>query len=201
MNNGGYLSSHEAAILSCLLLGGELYLLFTSEQTSHWAWKALFTCVVYTNFWYKYSGLIFPYTGKIFYICDPAVSVVFSCSDPPLVMTYDFVIGLHSVWHVTKATAQVRLHFITNSSICFTKVWNFSVWFWTIPLASETHLLCPDFHLYHCSFKPVISVLIMTTGEEKSSNESDLHSQINNVIKGGGGKFLKKLWCCISRGV
>lgn len=44
--------------------------------------------------------------GKIFYICDPAVSVVFSCSDPPLVMTYDFVIGLHSVWHVTKATAQ-----------------------------------------------------------------------------------------------
>ena len=32
----------------------------------------------------------------------------------------------------------------------------------------------------------MISVLIMTTGEEKSSNESDLHSQINNVIKGGG---------------
>ena len=27
----------------------------------------------------------------------------------------------------------------------------------------------------------------MTTGEEKSSNESDLHSQINNVIKVGGG--------------
>ena len=26
----------------------------------------------------------------------------------------------------------------------------------------------------------------MTTGEEKSSNESYLHSQINNVIKGGG---------------
>ena len=25
----------------------------------------------------------------------------------------------------------------------------------------------------------------MTTGEEKSSNESDLHSQISNVIKGG----------------
>ena len=125
MNNGGYLSSHEAAILSCLLIGGELYLLFTSERTSHWAWKALFTCVVYTNFWYKYSGLIFPYTGKIFYICDPAVSVVFSCSDPPLVMTYDFVIGLHSVWHVTKATAQVRLHFVTNSSICFFKVWIF----------------------------------------------------------------------------
>ena len=125
VNNGGYLPSHEAAILSCLLLGGELYVLFTSERTSQWAWKALFTCVVYTNFWYKYSGLIFPYTGKIFYICDPAVSVVFSCSDPPLVMTYDFVIGLHSVWHVTKATAQVRLHFITNSSICFFKVWIF----------------------------------------------------------------------------
>ena len=125
VNNGGYLPSHEAAILSCLLLGGELYLLFTSERTSQWAWKALFTCVVYTNFWYNYSGLIFPYTGKIFYICDPAVSVVFSCSDPPLVMTYDFVIGLHSIWHVTKATAQVRLHFITNSSICFTKVWIF----------------------------------------------------------------------------
>ena len=34
----------------------------------------------------------------------------------------------------------------------------------------------------------MISVLIMTTGEEKSSNESDLHSQISNVIKGGGGK-------------
>ncbi|XP_027050305.1 anaphase-promoting complex subunit 1-like [Pocillopora damicornis] len=47
--------------------------------------------------------------GKIFYICDPAVSVVFSCSDPPLVMTYDFVIGLHSVWHVTKATAQKKV--------------------------------------------------------------------------------------------
>ena len=125
VNNRGYLPSHEAAILSCLLLGGEYYLLFTSEWTNQWAWKALFTCVVYTYFWYKYSGLIFPYIGKIFYICDPAVSVVFSCSDPPLVMTYDFVIGLHSVWHVTKATAQVRLHFITNSSICFFKVWIF----------------------------------------------------------------------------
>ena len=33
----------------------------------------------------------------------------------------------------------------------------------------------------------MISVLIMTTGEEKSSNESDLHYQINNVIKVGGG--------------
>ena len=32
----------------------------------------------------------------------------------------------------------------------------------------------------------MISVLIMTTGEEKSSNESDLHSQISNVMKGGG---------------
>ncbi|KAL9954101.1 hypothetical protein ACROYT_G041596 [Oculina patagonica] len=44
--------------------------------------------------------------GKISKICDPTVSVVFTCSDPPLVMTYDFVIGLHSVWHVTKAKAE-----------------------------------------------------------------------------------------------
>ena len=29
----------------------------------------------------------------------------------------------------------------------------------------------------------------MTTGEEKSSNESDLHSQINNLIKVVGGSF------------
>ena len=29
----------------------------------------------------------------------------------------------------------------------------------------------------------------MTTGEEKSSNESDLYSQISNVIKGGGESF------------
>jgi len=49
----------------------------------------------------------FYFIGKITKICDPTVSVVFSCSDPPLVMTYDFVIGLHSVWHVTKARAEV----------------------------------------------------------------------------------------------
>ncbi|CAH3188191.1 unnamed protein product, partial [Porites evermanni] len=41
--------------------------------------------------------------GKVCYICDPVVSVVFTCSDPALVMTYDSVIGLHSVWEVTKA--------------------------------------------------------------------------------------------------
>lgn len=40
-------------------------------------------------------------------MCDPTVSVVFACSDPPLVMTYDFVIGLHSVWHASKAKAEV----------------------------------------------------------------------------------------------
>ena len=33
----------------------------------------------------------------------------------------------------------------------------------------------------------MISVLMMTTGEEKSLNESDLDSQISNVIKVGGG--------------
>ena len=32
----------------------------------------------------------------------------------------------------------------------------------------------------------------MTTGEEKSSNESDLHSQINNVIKEGGGEITEE---------
>ena len=47
--------------------------------------------------------------GKISKICDPTVSLVFTCSDPPLVMTYDFVIGLHSVWHVTKARAEVHV--------------------------------------------------------------------------------------------
>ena len=40
----------------------------------------------------------------------------------------------------------------------------------------------------------------MTTEEEKSSNESDLHSQISNVIKGGGGGFRKKLGCCMGGG-
>ncbi|KAJ7330710.1 Anaphase-promoting complex subunit 1 [Desmophyllum pertusum] len=44
--------------------------------------------------------------GKISYICDPTVSVVFTCSNPPLVMTYDCVIGLHSVWNVSKAKAE-----------------------------------------------------------------------------------------------
>ena len=93
-----------------------------SEHEKHYShvWYILISDINIIN-----SGLVFLYTGKIFYICDPAVSMVFSCSDPPLVMTYDFVIGLHSVWHVTKATAQVRLHFITNSSICFFKVWIF----------------------------------------------------------------------------
>ena len=45
--------------------------------------------------------------GKVCYICDAAVSVVFTCSDPALVMTYDSVIGLHSVWEVTKAKPEV----------------------------------------------------------------------------------------------
>ena len=45
--------------------------------------------------------------GKVCYICDTAVSVVFTCSDPALVMTYDSVIGLHSVWEVTKAKPEV----------------------------------------------------------------------------------------------
>ena len=45
--------------------------------------------------------------GKVCYICDPVVSVVFTCSDPALVMTYDSVIGLHSVWEVTEAKPEV----------------------------------------------------------------------------------------------
>ena len=36
--------------------------------------------------------------------------MAFACSHPPLVMTYDFVIGLHSVWHVTKAKAEVSIY-------------------------------------------------------------------------------------------
>ena len=53
--------------------------------------------------------------GKVCYICDPAVSVVFTCSDPALVMTYDSVIGLHSVWEVTKARPEVS--FLNKSLI------------------------------------------------------------------------------------
>jgi len=41
--------------------------------------------------------------AKVSFFCDPTVSVVFCCSDPHLVMTYDSVIGLHSLWEITKA--------------------------------------------------------------------------------------------------
>ena len=58
----------------------------------------------------KTNSLNFILIGKISKICDPTVSVVFTCSDPPLVMTYDFVIGLHSVWHATKAKAEVSTY-------------------------------------------------------------------------------------------
>ena len=54
--------------------------------------------------------------GKVSYICDPTVSVVFTCSDPPLVMTYDSVIGLHSVWEVTKAKPEVCFHLLNLKS-------------------------------------------------------------------------------------
>ena len=58
--------------------------------------------------------------GKVCYICDPAVSVVFTCSDPALVMTCDSVIGLHSVWEVTKAKPEVS--FLNKSFISSTNV-------------------------------------------------------------------------------
>ena len=60
--------------------------------------------------------------GKVCYICDPAVSVVFTCSDPALVMTYDSVIGLHSVWEVTKAKPEVSFlnkSFISRINVSF----------------------------------------------------------------------------------
>ncbi|XP_044177050.1 anaphase-promoting complex subunit 1-like isoform X2 [Acropora millepora] len=41
--------------------------------------------------------------AKVSFFCDPTVSVVFCCSDPHLVLTYDSVIGLHSLWEITKA--------------------------------------------------------------------------------------------------
>ena len=41
--------------------------------------------------------------------------MVFTCSDPALVMTYDSVIGLHSVWEVTKAKPEVS--FLNKSFI------------------------------------------------------------------------------------
>lgn len=48
-----------------------------------------------------------PITSKIkenvSFICDPTVTVMFTCSDPPLVMTYDSIVGVHSVWEITKA--------------------------------------------------------------------------------------------------
>ena len=46
--------------------------------------------------------------GKISYICDPTLNVVFTCDSPALVMLYDSVIGLHSLWTVTQAKQEVR---------------------------------------------------------------------------------------------
>ena len=41
--------------------------------------------------------------------------MVFCCSDPHLVMTYDSVIGLHSLWEITKAKPEV----CSVKSVCF----------------------------------------------------------------------------------
>ena len=49
----------------------------------------------------------FFFLAKVSFFCDPTVSVVFCCSDPHLVMTYDSVIGLHSLWEITKAKPEV----------------------------------------------------------------------------------------------
>ena len=47
------------------------------------------------------------FTENVSFICDPTVTVMFTCSDPPLVMTYDSIVGVHSVWEITKAKPEV----------------------------------------------------------------------------------------------
>ena len=64
---------------------------------------------------YQQPFPFFFFLAKVSFFCDPTVSVVFCCSDPHLVMTYDSVIGLHSLWEITKAKPEV----CSVKSVCF----------------------------------------------------------------------------------
>ena len=51
------------------------------------------------------------------YVVDHAMKIVFLHTDPSIVMTYDTVQGLHSVWALRRVKTEVRVkasHFLTE---------------------------------------------------------------------------------------
>ena len=51
--------------------------------------------------------VILRYGGKTSYVSETTLHVIFSCPNPPLLLTYDTSIGVHSLWRIREAKTEV----------------------------------------------------------------------------------------------
>lgn len=53
--------------------------------------------------------------SRVQYVSDSAMKIVFTCCQPSIVVSYDTVQGIHSVWTLRKVTHDVSDHEYTQT--------------------------------------------------------------------------------------
>ena len=46
--------------------------------------------------------------SKVAYLTDDSHHIVFSCEDPSMLLMYDSVMGVHSIWNIRRAKPEVQ---------------------------------------------------------------------------------------------
>lgn len=59
---------------------------------------------------------------KTSYLTDNTQHIVFSCVEPAIVLTYDTMVGVHSVWKVRRARLDVSHQMTIQSHLVYIKV-------------------------------------------------------------------------------
>lgn len=57
--------------------------------------------------------------AKVSFVTEVTQDVVYTCDDPPLIVTYDRQISVHSVWTYRQAKAEVLLYLIFFPNIIY----------------------------------------------------------------------------------
>lgn len=70
----------------------------------------------YFIFFLNLCVFFFPglFEGRVQYVSDSAMKIVFTCCQPSIVVSYDTVQGIHSVWTLRKVTHDVSDHEYTQ---------------------------------------------------------------------------------------
>merc|ERR1719239_1671278 len=59
--------------------------------------------------------------GKVSYLTDTNMTLIFTNSDPSLAFSYNSEAGVHSVWRIRSARSEEIDQFVTTDSVCFSR--------------------------------------------------------------------------------